>query len=502
MTNTHPICPLEITPGVLSAYFDNDLEPQATESLRTHLASCAACQRNLAAYERIRRTLKEQNVPQPDTHLRQNILANRNHLTPNPRDITRVGQMWRNLAIAAIVTLIVGGLAGLLVTRAISQHVMLSSKPTVTPQHTPTLAATVTAPQTPPGWRLVLPSLRLSGLAGNQGLAVSPVRPERLVGCGLPQTTAGGSAAPATPVLVLSDNGGQSWQQETITGLGQVNDCVVVVDQRLPDTFAVGNADASQLVVTTDAGKTWHRLALPNGMSMVFAQTKGYLQPVLDNGHVIGIFYTSQQANRYELASLAFDGSFHILDAALPYPSSQTPERSPEAFAVDPVNPSHLLVLTYNAFDAVRHPTHDLVLFTTTDNGATWRRQHVFTDAERQALWMQPSGILYTHHLTGLATGENVFEQSSNGGVTWRPGLAATVQVGDVWFGPIGRAVVFDSAQNALVEVDLSTGKVSASLGSLPQVSSSSGFLGVVAEGTSPVFIAAGTDVTYARPLP
>lgn len=502
MTNAHRGCPLNIPPGKLSALFDNDLGPKAAEALHTHVSSCPTCQRHLAAYERIRRTLKEQNVPQPDAHLRQDILAAREHITPRPHTFRWADHMWRNLAIAAVVALIVGGLAGLLINRAIGQHIVLLTKPTATTHHTPTSLATATAPQTPPGWRIVLPTLRLTGLAGNQGLAVSPARQGRLVGCGLPRPTAGISAASVTPVLLLSDNGGQSWQKETITGLGQVSDCVVVVDQRLPDTFAVGNADASQLVMTNDAGKSWHQLALPPGRSMVFASVNGYLAPVLDNGHLIGIFYTRQQASRYTLADLALDGSFRVLDATLPYPSSQTPEQSPEAFVVDPANPLHILILTYNAFDAIKHPTHDLVLFATTNNGATWTRQHVFTNAEREALWLQPSGILYTYHLTGLATGENVFEQSSDGGVTWRPGLAATVQVGDVWFGPIGRAVIFDSAQNALVEVNLSTGKVSASLGSLPHVSSSSGFLGIVAEGTSPVFIAAGIDATYARPLP
>ena len=441
-------------------------------------------------------------MPQPDSQLRQDILAARDHLTPKPRTFGWARHAWRNLAIAAVVTFIVGGLAGLLINHSAGQHVALSSTPVVTAHRTPTIDSTATAAIAPPGWRIVDPTLRFTGLASNQALAVSPARPGRLVGCGLPRPTADTPAAPDSPVLLLSGNGGQSWQTEAITGLGQVDDCVVVVDQRLPDTIAVGNADASQLVITNDAGKSWQRLILPHGMSMVFAHFNGYLEPVLVNDHLIGIFYGSTQAGRYEFADLAPDGSLRILDATLPYPSAQTPEQSPEAFVVDPTNPSHMLVLTYNVFDAVNHPTHDLVLFATNNRGTTWTRQHVFTNAEREALWAQPSGILYTYHLTGLASGENVFEQSDDGGITWRAGVVASVQVDEVWFGSTGRAVVLDAVQNTLIEVNLSTGKVSAPLGQLPSVSSSSGFLGVVAEGASPVFIAAGPDATYARPLP
>lgn len=496
MSGVQTPCPLNVRTNQISALYDGDLGAEAA-SLREHITACAACQRRLDAYTRISIALKEQTVPEPDARLRQIILAAREHAIPSAHLAGRTQDTWRAAAIAAAVILIIGAFAGALLQHAGSRRI--ASAPTATPNQATQTTTIAFGPTAPPGWRTLLPTRRFS-VGGSQGFAVSAAQPGRLVGCGVPGS---GTDVWPYPALAISDDGGQNWQESFIQALGSVTECVVVVDQLHPDTIIVGEAEPSQLAVTTDAGRTWRTLKLPAGMLMNFAQGAGYQAPALVDGQLIGIFHSVSASARWALGDLSISGDFKVLDATLPYPNAST-MHTPLAFAVDPADASHLYVIAADGSDPA-HLTSAAHLYTSIDAGATWWQVHTLASGERFDLWSPTPNTLYLWiSYPEMSSNGNPLQQSVDGGVTWRAITPAGFRIDSVWFGPSGHIVLLgDAANSASTTLDELNSTTSAltPMGSLPDMSTS-GFQGILTGGAHPVFVVADPHATFARPLP
>ncbi|HEY7851027.1 MAG TPA: hypothetical protein VIC27_13230, partial [Ktedonobacterales bacterium] len=132
MSNIQTICPLAVQADQLSALYDGDLDAE-TAALREHVATCDVCQQRLHDYARISAMLGAQTAPQPDTRLRQGILAARGR---GGFDASRSGAglahaAWRSVAAAAAILVIVGGFAGVLLRQATSQRGAAAPTPTI-----------------------------------------------------------------------------------------------------------------------------------------------------------------------------------------------------------------------------------------------------------------------------------------------------------------------------------------------------------------------------------
>jgi len=490
MSDVQTACPLNVRTDQLSALYDDDLDTDAAE-LREHVATCAACQRRLGAYAHISAALKAQQVPTPDARLRRGILAARSR---RPLSNWSGGRdLWRAALVAVALLLIVGGFAGLLLSHIRPGHIASASTPTLAPSApTPTATASASA-----NWLAILPHSRFS-VGPSQGFAVSAARPGRLIGCGVPGD---GTDAWPYPALAISDDGGQTWRQSSIQTIGSVTECIVVVDQMRPDTIIVGgNGSPSQLAVTTDAGRTWRKLALPPDMQMIFPGT-------LVDGQLIGQFHTFSNPFKLALGALSIDGSFRILDSRLPYQDSAT-DNTPMAFTVDPTNPLHLYAIIPAKWDPA-HPSSDVLLYATSDGGASWRLLHTFPFGERIDLWAPTPDALYLWvSYPWKSLNGNPLQESVDGGVTWRAITPANYRLGGAWFGPDGRIVVISGTNTntapTLAELNPATGALTP-LGQPPATSRGSAaepFDGTVTGGASPVFVVAGFDATYVTPLP
>lgn len=503
--NGQPACPLNVRAEQLSALYDDDLSGDA-DALRQHIATCNNCQSRLRDYARIREALSGQMLPAPGIRLKQSVLTAREQMATAPRRALAPSPLWRTLAAAAAVILIVGGFVGILLSHASMRR--SATAPTVTPDiSTATrkqLTGTSTVPYTasaPPGWSAVLPLRRFS-FGGAQGFAVSAARPDRLIGCG---TLGAGTDGWPYPTLAISDDGGQTWQESDIQAIGMISDCAIVVDQRQPDTIVVGDTEAKRLAVTTDAGKTWRALHLPSGMGLRFAQGGGYAGPTLVNGHLIGIFRPLSGSGRWTLGDLSITGAYKVLDATLPYPNSATLRlNTPMAFAVDPSNAAHVYAIVPGKWDPA-HPSQDVLLYATLDGGATWRRVYTFSYGERISLWAPTPTALYVWiSYPEMSRNGNPLLQSVDGGATWRPVTPSSVAVADVLLSPSGRIVlgvdVAGGPADMLEGVDPRTGKLTP-IGQAPSMSTS-GSQGLVTDGAHPVLIFADGYVAYVRPLP
>ena len=84
----------------------------------------------------------------------------------------------------------------------------------------------------PAGWTRVL-----NGQVFN-GTATSPADPRTLAGCPLPAQLAAVAAA-APPVLVLSTDGGVTWQSHPIPGADETQGCAVLADTEHAGTYIV-----------------------------------------------------------------------------------------------------------------------------------------------------------------------------------------------------------------------------------------------------------------------
>ncbi|HET9111788.1 MAG TPA: sialidase family protein, partial [Ktedonobacterales bacterium] len=406
---------------------------------------------------------------------------------------------WRAATVAAAVILIVGSIAALLLNRATVTRIGASTATPTQADSAPTITPAPSAtsfPTAPAGWRAILPARRFAEGSG-QGFAVSAARPGRLAGCGIPAVSA---VAQAYPELAISDDGGQTWKESDIQAAGTVTECSVVVDQLHPDTIIVGNADGSKLAVTTDAGQTWRPLPLPAGMAMNFTQAAS--SNSLVNGQLIGVFHNISGSGRWELGDLSITGAFKVLDATLSYPTSAM--NSPMALAVDPANASHVYVIAQGKRDSA-HPTQDVLLFVTSNAGASWRQIHTFPYGERVSLWASTPGAIYLWvSYPEMSANGNPLQVSFDGGVTWRDITSTNLRLDSPYFSPSGQIVLITAGNSqataALEELNPATGKLTP-MGPLPPLAAD-GFTAVVTGGAHPVFVVASSLATYVRPLP
>lgn len=509
MSGIQTACPLHVGADQVSALYDGDLDAPTATALREHLTTCDVCQQRLESYARVAAMLRAQTTPQPDARLRKSIISARER----GGSASRAGAPWRAVAAAAVIAVIVGSFAGVLLRQARLHSIEVSSGPTVV-AHFPTPPTEVA----PPGWRTLLPG-RVFGTAGFRGLAVSRARPGRLVGCSISGPL---GAVVSDQTLDISDDGGHTWQETPIPDLQQASNCIVVVDQVHPDTFVVGTdgtdrtdewgPGTGQLAVTTDAGQTWRALDMPTGRFVL----NGFVPPTLVNGHLIGIVNLSNQnvADVQALGDLSLDGKLTFLDATLPYPDSASSSIGLMACAVDPTNAARISVVVQGPHDMTL-PGVDLYLYTTTNAGATWQMTHILSHnyrGPREEVYLSeptPGALYFGEKYPEDEQSGNPLQVSADGGVTWRDVTSADLRIVSVWFGPDGRIVLLDEPSGSfttrLDELNPTTGGLTP-LGAFPR-SLNEGLSGggagtIISGGADPQIIVADPYTTFARPLP
>jgi hypothetical protein len=368
------------------------------------------------------------------------------------------------------------------------------SHPTV-PLHSnlpPSLTPGVTdASPAPNGWYRVLNGQSFAAQQGAQpGLTGSRSRPGMLAGCPVPV----GSATGASPVLVLSGDGGHTWQSKHISGAAPLPSCSALTDAQQPNIYVVGPGSLGSgfpptVYATNDAGTSWHALTAPNGyiISIFTAAT------TLVGGHLFTVLQPSS-GSTWRFAELTLpDGAWQMLDTHLPYhvtagapPNTYTP---PMAFSVDPDDPSHL-------YAAMSTGAQGVSLFATRDSGATWKQVYAWPTSTKAAVWTASGNRVYAQDQVDTNTA-NQFFYSSDGGTTWSGSSLHERGADQIFVGPNGRVITFYSGR--LFSLDPATGIFTA-LGAAPSLR-----VGAICATTSDpqaTLLCGDQYDTYARLLP
>jgi hypothetical protein len=403
-SDTVPGCALELSPAILSAWHDGALPAAETQRILAHIAACSACQNRLAEYDTIAGKLAAIRVSEPvggyGQSPRADLAATRADNGKHPR---RVAGGLGALAAVVLLTLLFAQLFHSMGGR---------TAPTATGSPTATTAPTATGTSNrgqaslppgltpgvldtrpvPAGWTRVL-----DGQVFN-GIATSPADPHTLAGCPLPAQLAAVAAA-APPVLVLSTDGGVTWQSHPIPGADQTTNCVVMADTEHAGTFIVDTNDA--VYETTDTGQTWQTLTPPSGytMSLYTGSTS------LVGGYLTAALTASAGTTGLHLGQRSPDGtwtSLHTFDAG-DYPTS---------LSVDPDNPAHI-------YAAVPLSPIGMALIVTTDRGSTWQTVQTWQTATRCQVWTATAGrVLVEADVNAKVPHEVWF--SPDAGASWR----------------------------------------------------------------------------------
>jgi hypothetical protein len=341
-------------------------------------------------------------------------------------------------------------------------------------------------------WHQVLPSERFTGNSEEQGLATSPATPEQVVGCALPAP----DLTSAHPTLMVSSDAGHSWQSHSIDILGDVPSCTVMSDTQNAHTVVVGSGDATTLAVSTNDGLTWQRLALPTNAIVGMVGLPGYGSPVLVAGHLIGELNTMSDRTGWHLVETTLDGTWRRLDTTLPYSPHNS---SPESFAVDPHDASHIYVAVY--MPSGRAGQAGIAVYETSDAGDSWHLIRMFPTSQRLALWTSADGSVYAEDsLDSAEPAYQLFRRIDNG-AHWN-GIGLHDRGADVLYvGPTGR--ILTTADGTLYSLDAITGEFIrlADLSSLGATTSGGLSIGCVVEGQRPLFFYAAQSGTFALPL-
>ncbi len=247
--------------------------------------------------------------------------------------------------------------------------------------------------------------------------------------------------------------------------LGSSGRCFLRGDIRNPDTYAVSLIHISsgkaggpdETLVTQDAGRTWHRAAMPASMG-------------------------------YSCATLPQQLNMPTWVQAQPC-------------TVDPWDPTHLYAIIPTAPSTA---SRGLSLYETRDGGGSWRQLHTWPTALRLMEIHPTSGGLYVVDGQDAGGKEGVY-RSADGGATWTElplkGAASRVD----YFGLGGRLLT--TAYSRLFQVDPVTGEPTP-LGDVPVTEESNGSVGGVissvsiCEGAEPSLVVAGPYGSYVRSLP
>ena len=368
------------------------------------------------------------------------------------------------------------------------------SHPTASPHSNlpPGLTSGVTdASPAPSGWYRVLNGQSFVAQQGAQpGLTGSRSRPGMLAGCPAPVSSAGG----APPVLVLSIDGGHTWESKRITGAAPFPTCSVLTDTRQPNTYVVGPGSLGSgfpptVYATNDAGKSWHALTAPNGYNISTIATS----TTLVEGHLFTVLQPSS-GSAWRFAELTLpDGAWQMLDTHLPYrvmtgapPNTYTP---PMDFSVDLDDPSHL-------YTAMPTGSQGVALYATRDSGATWKQVYAWPTSTQVAVWTAPDNHVYAQDQIDTNTA-NQFFYSADGGAAWSGSGLHERGADQVFVGPDGRVITLYNGK--LFNLDPATGIFTA-IGAAPSLRV--GVICAITSGSHATLVCGDQYDTYARPLP
>ena len=449
-TDTVPGCALEISSATLSAWRDGALPAAETQRIQAHIADCSACRDVLAEYDTIAGKLAAIRVPEPiggyGQSPRADLAATR---ADNGRHPRRFAGGLGALAAVVLLTLLFAQLFHSMGGR---------TDPTATGSPTATTAPTATATShpgqaslppgltpgvldtrpVPAGWTRVL-----DGQVFN-GIATSPADPHTLAGCPLPAQLAAVAAA-APPVLVLSTDGGVTWQSHPIPGADQTTSCAVVADTEHAGTFIVDTNDAAY--ETTDTGQTWQILTPPAGYTL--SLNSGSTSLV--GGYVTASLIPSAGTTGDRLGQLSPEGTWTILPpfAAGYYPTSSS---------VDPDNPAHI-------YAAVPLSQVRMALIVTTDRESTWQTVHIWNAAIALRIWTVTNGRVVVQADVNAKVPHEVWF-SPDAGASWRE-VAANGYEGQAFVEPSGNVLTLYTANaygsqsgGRLSELNLASGKL------------------------------------------
>ena len=347
----------------------------------------------------------------------------------------------------------------------------------------PTLSkgsATATPHVPPSGWINVLPGLRVTNLAGEQGLAASAAQPGRIAGCALP---AGIPSQEAVPTFVLSDDAGRTWQTRSITGASATKSCAILADTQQRDTFVVEGPD--RIMVTTNAGLNWTSLVPSSSVTPSYAYG-------LVGGHLFGFVVLQGSSNVHLAETPIANGAWRLLDADLPQGAiidSQIP------LAVDPDDPATI-------FAGILLDQGGRAVVATHDSGASWHVVLKLPDAQRIAIRTAHQHQAFIEQLIGKNTRYQLY-YSKDDGTIWR-GIGLHYKSGgeSLYIDPDGTIMSeagVDATTYNLFALDPATGSFTRqgtyALG--PGLN-----MGVLVNGATPVLILAGMFNTFALYLP
>ncbi len=343
----------------------------------------------------------------------------------------------------------------------------------------------------PDGWYRVLNGQSFAAQQGAQpGLTGSQLRPGILAGCPTPV----GSSTGVPPVLVLSVDGGHTWQSKHISGAPPLPSCSVLIDSLQPNTYVVGPGSFGSgfpptVFATNNAGTTWHALKAPDGYAISLFATS----TTLVGGDLFTILQPSS-GSAWRFAELTVpDGTWQMLDIHLPYrgtpgvpPNTYTP---PMAFSVDPDDNSHL-------YAAMPTGSQGVSLFASRDSGATWKQVYVWPTSTKVAVWTAPRDRVFAQDQIDTGPPAQFF-YSADGGATWSGSGLHERGADQIFVGSDGRLITLYSGR--LFDLDPSTGIFTA-LGAAPPLRV--GTTCAMTSGPRATLVCGDQYDTYARLLP
>lgn len=244
-------CAMGLTDTTLSAWRDELLSKRDMQRITEHVPTCAACQSRIGDFERIRRALLDQRLPDMQARVWRGLRAS------IQADVQRGHRRWKRpsastglatLAAVLLVTLF----ATLLYGRIGSPSVPGSGTPTVNVTATSAITATASATATPPGtWTRV-------DAVGNQGfpaIAFAPSQPTR----GYAINGGGGGRSTQILSIVVTSDGGKTWQVAGSPGISCTR-CLVSVNPIDPQDVVVVDKQTQTAIAiarSRDGGANW-----------------------------------------------------------------------------------------------------------------------------------------------------------------------------------------------------------------------------------------------------